>query len=97
MPQTAQAAEQEATYLAAFISKGAEKTPPFEFKEKGQLISLGKCKAAAAIFGIHLSGLFAWWIWRTIYLSKIGGFWNKFQIVTDWTIRLFSHRDITKL
>jgi NADH dehydrogenase len=49
------------------------------------------------MFGIHLHGIFAWIVWRVIYLSKIPRLDKKVRIFLDWTIDAFFDRDIARL
>src|SRR5574341_2081708 len=70
---TAQNAEAQAKIAAhnlhALIKKDQRKK--FEYSSKGQMAVIGKKSGIATIFGINLHGFLAWWVWRTIYLSKI--------------------------
>jgi NADH dehydrogenase len=47
--------------------------------------------------GFHFRGFFAWWMWRTIYLSKLPGTLRKLRVVMDWTFDLVFPRDISLL
>ncbi|HLD02200.1 MAG TPA: NAD(P)/FAD-dependent oxidoreductase [Candidatus Nanoarchaeia archaeon] len=99
VPALAQAAVKQAKVVADNLIadvKGGEKKK-FRFKSSGLLVSIGQRFAVANIHGIDFSGFFAWWLWRTIYLSKLVGFANKFRVAYDWTLRLFSARDTTQL
>lgn len=69
----------------------------FTFKGLGELAAIGHHRAVAQIFGFQFSGLFAWWLWRTIYLGKLPGFDRKLRVVIDWTLELFCPRDINLL
>ena len=60
----------------------------------GVLVGLGHRTAAAEIRGWRFSGLLAWLMWRTIYLSKLPGAEKKVRVALDWTIDLFFPRDI---
>ena len=44
---------------------------PFRFRTIGQLAAIGRRTGVARIFGVNFSGFFAWWLWRTITLSKL--------------------------
>ena len=35
-----------------------------------------------------MSGALAWFVWRTLYLTKLVGFGNKVRVVLDWTLDL---------
>lgn len=98
-PPTAQNAQAEAMIVAhnlrAIIKKGQKKK--FEYSSKGQMALIGKRTGIATIFGMNLYGFLAWWVWRTIYLSKIPRFDKRVRILLDWTIDLFFDRDIARL
>ena len=57
---------------------------------------LGHHTACAEIKGLRFSGLFAWMLWRTIYLAKLPGVERKAHVLGDWTIELFFPRDIAQ-
>lgn len=99
VPQTAQAAVMEAKNVAQNIKRALTNKPAikFQYQEKGQLLSLGGWKAAAYIGGLYFNGHLAWWIWRTIYVSKMPGWSNRLRIILDWTLDIFYPRDISKL
>ncbi len=44
---------------------------------------------------MRFSGFFAWFLWRSIYLSKLPGLDRKLRVMIDWTLDLFFPRDIT--
>ena len=98
-PPTAQSAEAGAKVVAynlLALTKNKERKK-FEFSSKGQMAIIGKRSAIATIFGLHLHGFVAWWIWRTVYLSKIPSLDKRIRIFLDWTIDLFFDRDISRL
>jgi NADH dehydrogenase len=55
---------------------------------------VGHHTACAEIKGYKFSGFFAWFLWRSLYLSKLPGLERKVRVVGDWTIELFFPRDI---
>ena len=95
-PPTAQHAMREGRAVADNIAAAISNRPqePFRFKIIGLLVGLGHRSAAADIRGLQFSGFLAWFMWRTIYLSKLPGFEKKLRVVLDWTIDLFFPRDI---
>src|SRR4029077_18626406 len=48
----------------------------------------------ARIFGFNFSGFLAWWMWRTIYLSKLPGLDKKVRVAFDWTLDLLFPKDV---
>ncbi len=100
-PPTAQYAIREgrlaARNIAAVIRDRYKDRKCFEYSPTGILVPLGNMTAVAKIKGFRFSGFFAWWLWRTIYLSKLPGLDRKIRVAIDWTLNLFFTRDIVKL
>jgi NADH dehydrogenase len=97
-PPTAQFAIREARTLARNIRAAIKGEPlkPFHFDSLGTLCVVGHHTACAEIKGFKFSGFFAWFLWRTLYLSKLPGLERKVRVVSDWTIELFFPRDIVQ-
>jgi len=97
-PPTAQHALREGKVLAhnliASVHGGA--TKPFSFSTIGQLAAIGQRAGVARIFGINFSGFVAWWLWRTIYLSKLPRFEKKLRVALDWTLDLIFGKDLVQ-
>lgn len=98
-PPTAQFAVRQAKQLARNLSQVArgKAARPFSFKPLGMLASIGNRKAVALVFGLKLSGLPAWLLWRGVYLSKMPTLVRKIQISLDWLWQLVFPRDIVQL
>jgi len=98
LPALAQVAVKEASAVAQNIVASIKGKPlhPFHYKHKGTLVSLGQWMAAGEISRFSFSGHIAWWIWRTIYLSKLISWQKKLKVAGNWTLNLFSPRDISK-
>jgi NADH dehydrogenase len=95
-PPTAQHAIREGRVVAQNIALAFAGWPPkyFFFKTIGLLASLGRRTGVAQIFGFNFSGFFAWWLWRTIYLSKLPGLDKKVCVAFDWTLDLIFRKDV---
>jgi NADH dehydrogenase len=68
----------------------------FVYEEKGLLASLGTFDAVAQVKGFTFTGIFAWFIWRTVYLFNFASHQKRAKILFDWTIGLFTGRDTTR-
>jgi NADH dehydrogenase len=90
VPPTAQHAIREATTAAINIAAAVRggKRAHFRFEGLGTLGSLGHGAAVAEIFGVKVSGLLAWLLWRCVYLMKMPGLNRKIRIATDWLLHL---------
>ncbi len=95
-PPTAQHALRQGTVVAENVIAALNGTQGrlFRFQAIGVLVGLGHRTAVAEIRGWKFSGLLAWFMWRTVYLSKLPGLEKKLRVVLDWTIDLFFPRDI---
>jgi len=97
-PPTAQHALREARTAAANILATLEgrTAAPFAFRTIGQLAAIGRRTGVARIFGVKFSGFIAWWLWRTIYLSKLPRFEKKVRVAIDWTLDLMFTKDFVQ-
>lgn len=98
-PALAQAAVQQAQATASNIQRLINNKPvkAFHYHSAGMLLSLGRWKAAAQIGKLSFTGRFAWWMWRTIYFNKLISWKQRLRATVEWTIRIFTHRDISEL
>lgn len=95
-PPTAQFAEAQGKQLAANIVAKLQGRPtqPFRYRPKGQLSSIGHCRAVAEIKGIKLSGFGAWLMWRGLYLMRMPTFARKARLFLEWNWAMFFPPDI---
>jgi NADH dehydrogenase len=95
-PPTAQHAIREGHVVAQNIAATLVDRPlkSFSFRTIGLLASIGRRMGVARIFGFNFSGFFAWWLWRTVYLSKLPGLDKKIRVAFDWTLDLLFPKDV---
>ena len=97
-PPTAQHAVRQAKVAAdnliAQVRGNAKR--PFDFQLIGQLAAIGRRTGVAKVFGVKFSGFVAWWLWRTIYLSKLPRLEKKVRVAIDWTLDLMFSKDLTQ-
>ncbi len=98
-PPTAQHAIRQAHTAADNIvaTIAARSRRAFSFAGLGKMGSLGHRCAVAEVFGFQVSGFFAWWLWRTIYLAKLPGWARRIKVATAWTLELFLQPDLVQL
>ncbi len=97
-PPTAQHALREGRVLARNITasvRGGTKKK-FSFATIGQLAAIGRRTGVANVLGFNFSGFIAWWLWRTIYLSKLPRFEKKLRVALDWTLDLVFSKDFVQ-
>jgi NADH dehydrogenase len=87
LPGVAQVAMQEGAYAAKAILKRIEGAPPpqpFRYFDKGDLAVIGRGKAVARIFGVHLKGLEAWLVWLFVHLMYLVQFQSRVLVFIQW-------------
>jgi NADH:ubiquinone reductase (H+-translocating) len=98
-PPTAQHAIRQAAVAAnnivASVRGGTRRI--FTFTGLGKMGSLGHRSAVAEVFGIKISGLLAWFMWRTIYLAKMPGLGRRVKVASAWALDLVLSPDIVEL
>jgi NADH dehydrogenase len=97
-PPTAQHALREARTAARNIVAVLEGRPTeaFDFTTIGQLAAIGRRTGVARVFGWNFSGFVAWWLWRTIYLTKLPRLDRKVRVGIDWTLDLVFAKDFVQ-
>ena len=98
-PATAQHAVQEGIHLARNLQRALGGQPPlrFSYSSFGSLAALGCRTAVADVFGMKISGLPAYVLWRTVYWLKMPGWSRKARLALDWTADLLFPRDYVQL
>jgi NADH:ubiquinone reductase (H+-translocating) len=98
-PPTAQHALREGRAAGRNIAAAimGAKMRPFRFSTLGQLATIGRRTGVAKILGMMFSGFIAWWLWRTIYLSKLPRLEKKVRVALDWTLDLWFAKDFACL
>jgi NADH dehydrogenase len=90
LPGLAQVAMQGGQYAATAILrkvKGQKELPPFHYFDKGTLAVIGRAAAVADVFGIHLSGFVAWFVWAFIHLAYLVNFQSRILVFIQWAIQ----------
>lgn len=99
-PPTAQHATRQAELLAKNLLAAIDNKPrqTFQFTGLGKMGSLGHRSAVAEIiWGIKLSGILAWFFWRTVYWWKLPGLDRKLRVGISWFIDLLLPADFVQL
>jgi len=98
-PPTAQFAVREARLAAMNLLATLEGAPTraFAYRARGSMAAIGHMKGVADLFGVPLSGLPAWLLWRAYYLSQMPTVGRKLRIFVEWTWGMFFPTDITHL
>ncbi|MDP8958222.1 MAG: NAD(P)/FAD-dependent oxidoreductase [Actinomycetota bacterium] len=98
-PPTAQHALRQGRYLGHHLPEilAGRPVPPFRYRTRGQLVSLGHRNAVGMVMGVNVSGFLAWWLWRSYYLFRLPTGLRKARVALDWAMDLVFAPDIAGL
>jgi NADH dehydrogenase len=90
LPGVAQVAMQQGTHAAKAIARkiqGKQELPPFKYFDKGSMAVIGRWAAIANAFGLHVSGLLAWFMWAFIHLTYLVQFESRVLVFIQWAMQ----------
>ncbi|MFG0291731.1 MAG: NAD(P)/FAD-dependent oxidoreductase [Phycisphaerales bacterium JB050] len=99
VPGVAQGALQGGTHAGKIIAReiasglqpgAATDRPPFRYKDKGSMATIGRAKAVAEIGRFKLGGLIAWLLWGLIHVMFLVEFSNRILVMLQWTWNWFA-------
>jgi NADH dehydrogenase len=92
LPGLAPVAMQQGRYAGRLIKDRLEgrATPPFHYRDKGMLATIGRERAVADVSGIRLSGFVAWITWLAVHLFYLIGFENRVIVLVRWAYSFFT-------
>jgi len=93
LPGVAPAAMQEGRYAARAVRGRlhGRDAPPFQYRDKGNLATIGRAVAVADIKGLRLSGFIAWLTWLLVHLWYLVGFQNRIVVFIRWAFSFATH------
>jgi NADH dehydrogenase len=86
LPGVAQVAMQQGTQAGRNIVRAIEGKPleTFRYKDYGIMATIGRGSAVGDIFGLKISGLFAWLFWLFLHIFWLIGFRNRIIVMIEW-------------
>ena len=87
LPGVAPVAMQQGRYAAKVVRARlrSSESPPFRYRDKGNLATIGRARAVADIKRLKLSGFLAWVIWLVVHLWYLVGFQNRILVFMRWS------------
>jgi NADH dehydrogenase len=84
---------QQGRYVAKVVRARLERreVPPFRYRDKGNLATIGRAAAVADIKGLKLSGFLAWATWLLVHLWYLIGFQNRLLVLIRWAFSFATH------
>ena len=86
LPGVAQVALQMGKHVSKQIQNDLNNVErkTFNYKDLGEMATIGKSKAVVDILNLRFGGVIAWLIWLFVHLIAITNFKNKLMIFTQW-------------
>lgn len=86
LPGVAQVAVQQGRHAAKMVLRRLEgkTTEPFHYRDLGNMATIGRGAAVAAIGSVTLSGVIAWLIWLFVHLMHLVQFQNRMLVFMQW-------------
>jgi NADH:ubiquinone reductase (H+-translocating) len=86
LPGVAPVAMQQGRYAAKQILARLknQSLPPFEYRDRGSMATIGKAAAVAQFGRVKLDGFIAWLVWLFIHLMYLVGFQNRALVLFTW-------------
>ena len=109
IPGVSPAAMQMAKHVAGIVSRElqsrtvapVESRPPFRYRDKGSMATIGRSAAVAHFKEFQLTGFAAWLAWLLVHVLFLIGFRNKLAVLIQWAYSYLTYtrgsRIITKI
>jgi NADH dehydrogenase len=88
LPMLSPPAMQEGRYVGRMIRVGeaaVEQQPPFCYRDKGTMATIGRRAAVAQIGPLRLRGFLGWLTWPVVHLYYLIGFRNRLAVLASWS------------
>ena len=88
LPGLAPVAMQQGRYAARAVRARLQgrAAPPFRYRDKGNLATIGRAAAVADVKGVKLSGFLAWMTWLVVHIFYLVGFQNRVLVLIRWSV-----------
>jgi NADH dehydrogenase len=99
LPGVAPVAMQQGRYVADLIQRRlrGETLPPFHYKDRGNMATIGRAAAVVDLGWVRFSGFFAWLTWLFVHLMNLVQFGNRVLVLLQWAGNYFSRNRPARL
>ncbi len=90
---------QQGRYVARLIRarQRGERLPPFHYRDRGALATIGRAAAVADLGRFRFSGRLAWFAWLFIHLINIVALEDRVLVFIQWAWSYFSRNRAARL
>src|ERR1035437_1749043 len=102
VPGVSPAAMQMARHVARLIENelllsGKSPRPPFQYRNKGSMATIGRSAAVAKMGRLEFSGFPAWLAWLGVHLIFLIGFRNKVAVLLQWAYAYCTYKRCARI
>jgi NADH dehydrogenase len=99
LPGVAQVAIQMGKHAVRNILRAMEHQPlrPFQYRDLGNMATIGRASAIADFGWLRLRGLLAWLAWLFVHILNLIGFRNRVVVFVQWAWAYFSYQRSIRL
>jgi NADH dehydrogenase len=99
LPGVAQVAMQMGVHAASNIVRSVEGQPmrPFQYRNLGDMATIGRASAVADLPVMQLQGLVGWLAWLFVHIFNLIGFRNRLVVMVQWAWSYFSYQRAIRL
>ena len=65
---------------------------PFTYFNKGDLATIGRYRAVAAVGSLKMQGVVAWLAWLFVHILYLAGFRNRITVFVQWAYQYFTYQ-----
>jgi NADH dehydrogenase len=87
LPGLAPVAQQQGQYVGEVVARLVRrepKVPPFRYRDKGALATIGRHSAIADLGWVKLTGPVAWVLWGIVHIFFLIGFRSRMAVFLNW-------------
>lgn len=94
LPGVAPVAAQQGRFIADLILAEQQGKPrrEFNYRDKGQMATIGRSRAITEVGKMKFTGLFAWLVWLVVHIYFLTGFRNRIFVVLSWAWSFITFR-----
>lgn len=99
LPGVAQVAMQQGHYAARVIQarQAGQTLPPFQYRDLGNMATIGRAAAVADLGRFHFSGWLGWVMWLFIHLLYIVQYQSRILVLIQWAWNYFTRNRAARL
>lgn len=99
LPAIAPVAVQQGRHVAQILRRAvpSQQRTAFVYRDRGMIVTIGRARAVALLYGKKFAGFFAWMLWVVVHVSFLVGFRNKLLVMLNWCWYYIAYQPVARL